>query len=244
MKLKNIHPNTKLMTAFMLIVLSFVFDARFTFLLIIPLCGIIHVTHYSLKTWWISWSFALPYIMMLTLITGFTLQSSQPLWFSFGSFSLNAEGLMHVLMRVKSIVALVFVTATIVIHTPRADILAAYPTPSWKASIAFLITSVLVNIQASQKQAKAILIAQQTRGVSTQGNLFKRMQSLWPLMMPIVIHSMMMNQQRQRTYLVRGYDIQKSQTLLHQCIKSKKEQMFEMLLVLFTGLILVFKVFL
>lgn len=244
MKLKNIHPNTKLMTAFMLIVLSFVFDARFTFLFIIPLCGLIHLTHHSLKTWWISWSFALPYMMMLTLISGFTFQSNQPLWFSFGSFSLNAEGLMYVLMRVKSIIALIFLISTIIVHTPQEDILAAYPTPSWKASIAFLITSVLVNLQTSRKQAKAIMIAQQTRGVVTQGSIINRIRSLWPLMVPLVIHNMMMNQQRQRTYLVRGYDIQKSQTLLHPCIKTKKEQMFEMLLVLLTGVILGFKVFL
>jgi energy-coupling factor transporter transmembrane protein EcfT len=244
MKLKNIHPHTKLISAFTVIVLSFLLDYRFTFLLVIPIIGIIHSSQYSFKAWLISWGFALPYLIMLLLITGFTFQSSQTAWISYESLKINQEVVLHVFGRSKSMITMIFVIPLIVIHTRKEDMLAAYQTPSWMASSAFLMTSIIVNLQVSHKQAKAIMIAQQTRGVTTKGGLVNRIKSIWPLMMPLVIHSMLMNQQRHLTYIVRGYDIHQPQTLLHQCIKTRYEKTFEITILILTGLIILFKVLL
>jgi energy-coupling factor transport system permease protein len=244
MILKKIHPHTKLITATALIVLSFVLDYRFTFLFIIPFLGTIHGLNQSFKTWLLAWVFALPYFVMLTLISGLTFQSSGPTWFSLGLFHLSEDILVHVLMRTKSIIAMIFVILSVSFHTSKEDFLASFSTPSTLGTIAYLMSNILVSLQEAKRHAKAISIAQQTRGVSTQGSLFNRLRSTLPLMMPLVIHGMMMNQQRQFAYTVRGFDVHQPKTLLHQCIKTKHEQTIEILVVVLTITIIIVQVML
>lgn len=244
MNITNIHPHTKLILAMALIVLSFVFDYRYTFLFLIPSLGFIHLLNYSVKTWLLSWGFALPYLVMLSLIIGITSTPTQSVWITIGVFSFGEEMMLNVLMRTKSIIAILFLVLSVTYHTKKEDLIASFPTPSTLGSIMFLITNIVISVQEAQRHSKAILIAQQTRGVSTTGTLVNRIKSIWPLMMPLVIHNMMMNQQRQLAYAVRGYDVHRPKTLLHQCIKTRKERSFEILTIGFTCLVLLLKVIL
>jgi energy-coupling factor transport system permease protein len=244
MIIRNIHPHTKLILAIALIVLSFVFDYRFTFLFLVPFLGFIHLLNHSFKTWLYSWGFALPYLIMLSLIVGITFIPSQPVWLTIGAFSFGEEMIFNVLMRTKSIIAILFVVLSVTYHTRKDDLIASFPTPSTLGSVVFLTTSILISLQEAQNHAKAISIAQQTRGVFTTGTLIRRIKSVWPLMMPLVIHNIMMNQQRQIAYTVRGYDVHHPKTLLHQCIKTKQERLIEVLTIGFTCLVLFMKVIL
>jgi energy-coupling factor transport system permease protein len=244
MSIKNIHPHTKLIIAFALIVLSFVLDYQFTFFFLIPSLGFIHLLNHSFKTWLISWSFALPYLVMLSLIVGLTFSPTQPVWINIGVFSFGEEMMFSVMMRTKSIIAILFVILTLTYHTRKDDLIASFPTPSSLGSMMFLTTSIMISLQEAQKHAKAISIAQETRGVYTTGTIMRRIKSVWPVMMPLVIHNMMTTQQRQLAYAVRGYDVHNPKTLLRQCIKTKQERLIEILTIGFTCLILLFKVIL
>ena len=85
-------------------------------------------------------------------------------------------------------------------------------------------------------RAKNILIAQQTRGVKTNGSLITRLRAVWPMMMPLTMSAMMDSQERQLTLYVRGFDIDAPRENIQVLKKHKLEHLFEILMI---GLVII-----
>jgi energy-coupling factor transport system permease protein len=131
-----------------------------------------------------------PFALSLFLIQGF-FTPGETVLFAIGPFALKAEGLWSAAhFTARLLVALG--GATLLTLTTRPDLLmhtlASRGLPS---QLAYVVVAALQIIPAFQARAQAILDAQRSRGLETEGRLIRRLRALLPLVAPLILGSLM-----------------------------------------------------
>lgn len=231
MFIEKIHPHTKVIFTMAMIFLSIFNDYTISFYIIIPIMLVLHIFNRSVKTFYTSLIVVIPYLFMLTLIYGLLGETTTNPWIAISNFKLNEIVLLNILNRSKSVVVMVFVLNTLFRHTSSDSMLKAYSKQTSIKTISFIFMNVKNTLSHLRLRANNILIAQQTRGINTQGFIVTRLRALWPMIMPLTMSAMMDSQERQLTLYVRGFDIESPRDNIETLKKHKLEVLFEILLV-------------
>lgn len=131
-----------------------------------------------------------PFVVSLFPIQGFFALGSTIL-FTLGPFTLKAEGLQIAsLLTARLLVGLG--AATLLMLTTRPDLLMlALVQRGLPGQIAYIVVTALQIIPGFQARAQAILDAQRSRGLETEGGLRQRSRALLPLVAPLILGSLM-----------------------------------------------------
>jgi energy-coupling factor transport system permease protein len=142
-----------------------------------------------------TWRIVLPFALSVFAIQSVFWQGGTPV-LHIGPVSVKLEGLQfaaastgRILVVVTSFLLLAFVT--------RPDgLMIALTQRGLPPSLTYIVLSTIQIIPRFQARAQTILEAQQSRGLSLQGNLLQRGRNLLPLVVPLVLGSIVDVEQR------------------------------------------------
>lgn len=206
MNFHTLHPKTKLTILLTLYGSSLIYPSWVAFTFTVPLLFLLHLTHGTLKTWFLSFLIVLSYFGMLLLINGILVTSTQEVWFQLYTFTLSPESVQATLTQTKSVVSGVFVFLTLFKHTSRRDLLSSFQS-SWVRMMIVLGFLILNTVKEALVSLKELIFIQQTRTSKISFSFLDRLKGLIPLMMSILNQQMMMSQQRQLSYALRGFQM-------------------------------------
>jgi energy-coupling factor transport system permease protein len=136
-----------------------------------------------------------PFLLSLVLIQGFFTRGPTIL-FSLGSFDYTLEGLqIALLFTARLLTGLGAATLLMMVTRPDA-LMRALVARGLPNQIAYIMVTTLQILPTFQARAQAILDAQRSRGLETEGGLATRVRALAPLVSPLIISSLMEIEER------------------------------------------------
>lgn len=160
--------------------------------LLVPLAALAHRLQAFLRTCArILW----PFVLSLVLIQGFFTPGPSVL-FRLGPFSYTLEGLgVALLFSARLLVGLGAATLLMMITRPDA-LMRALVERGLPNQIAYIVVTTLQIVPTFQARARAILDAQRSRGLETEGRMTTRLRALAPLVGPLILSSLMEIEER------------------------------------------------
>jgi energy-coupling factor transport system permease protein len=131
-----------------------------------------------------------PFAVSLYPIQGFFAEGTTIL-LTLGPFSLKAEGLW-IATRLTARLLVGLGAATLLMLTTRPDaLMQSMVQHGLPTQVSYIVVAALQIIPGFQARAQAILDAQRSRGLETEGRLTRRLRSLLPLVAPLILGSLM-----------------------------------------------------
>jgi len=136
-----------------------------------------------------------PFLLSLVLIQGFFTRGPTVL-FSLGPFHYTLEGLqVALLFTARLLTGLGGATLLMMVTRPDA-LMRSLSERGLPNQIAYIVVTALQILPTFQARAQAILDAQRSRGLETEGSLPTRLRSLAPLVAPLIMSSLMEIEER------------------------------------------------
>ncbi len=194
---RSLHPLTSLTLMLLAVVAGAALPTTVLVLgvffgLLVPLAALAHRLQAFLRTCArILW----PFVLSLVLIQGFFTPGPSIL-FRLGAFSYTLEGLgVAFLFSARLLVGLGAATLLMMITRPDA-LMRALVERGLPNQIAYIVVTTLQIVPTFQARAHAILDAQRSRGLETEGPITTRIRALAPLVAPLILSSLMEIEER------------------------------------------------
>ncbi len=160
--------------------------------LLVPLAALAHRLAAFLRTCLrVVW----PFVVSLVLIQGFFTPGPSVL-FRLGPFQYTLEGLeVALLFSARLLVGLGAATLLMMITRPD-ELMRALVERGLPNQIAYIVVTTLQIVPTFQARAHAILDAQRSRGLETEGPITTRIRALAPLVAPLILSSLMEIEER------------------------------------------------
>lgn len=205
--LHRLHPLTKLSLAGFLLVSGLLLPGLWTtyavFLgIVLPLAAWGRVLKESIGA---IGRVVLPFALSVFLIQGFLWTNGTPL-VGIGPVSLKREG---VIFAVGSAGRILMVVSSFILFalTTRPDMLMISLTQrGFPASLAYIVVATIQIVPRFQAKAAAILDAQRSRGLETEGSLLQRAHAVWPLVAPLILGSLVDVEERALALEARAFN--------------------------------------
>lgn len=146
----------------------------------------------------------LPFALSLFLIQGLLWPGGTPL-VTLGPISLKSEGLAFALASTGRILQIVSGFVLLALSTRPDQLMAALAERGAPASLSYIVLTSIQIVPHFQSKARAILDAQRSRGLETQGGLRARLRALRPLVVPLVLGSILDIEERAMALEARGF---------------------------------------
>ena len=125
--------------------------------------------------------------------------------------------------------------------TPAKDFTLSLEKLGLNSKAAFILMLTLQMIPEMQKQSMVIMDSQKSRGVETEGNIFIRSKALIPVFIPLVLSSIANTEERAITLEARGFSSENKRSRLYDIEKSKYDNPFRIVLVIFLILCVIWR---
>ena len=206
-RVQRLHPLTKLVVVVLILVSGLALPGVWAgyavlLILVLPLAIWSRVQRELLVT---TAKVTFPFAISVFLIQGFLWPGGTPL-ISLGPLSLKTEGLLFAIRSVGRIMVVVggFLWFA---YTTRPDrLMVALNQKGLPNSLVYMVVATLQIVPRFQNRAAAILDAQRSRGLETQGNLLVRSRALLPLVIPLVLSSLIDVEERAMAIEARGFN--------------------------------------
>ncbi len=104
-----------------------------------------------------------------------------------GPFALKEEGLVFAFGTLSRILVLTGAALLLLFSTHPGDLMLALTERGLPSSLAYIVVTALQSIPQLQARAGAIVEAQRSRGLETEGSLLLRLRGVLPLLGPLVV---------------------------------------------------------
>jgi energy-coupling factor transport system permease protein len=148
---------------------------------------------------------AFPFTLSVFLIQGFLWPGGTPL-FAVGPLSLKSEGLAFAIASTGRILMVVSSFLWFALTTRPDQLMATLSQRGFPSGLAYMIVATLQIVPRFQARASAILDAQRSRGLETEGSLRLRIKALLPLVVPLVLSSLIDVEERALAIETRGFN--------------------------------------
>jgi len=148
---------------------------------------------------------AFPFALSVFLIQGFLWPGGTPL-FKLGPLSMKQEGLAFAIASTGRIVMVVSSFLWFALTTRPDQLMVTLGQRGFPAGLSYMIVATLQIVPRFQARANAILDAQRSRGLETEGNLARRLKALLPLIVPLVLSSLIDVEERALAIETRGFN--------------------------------------
>jgi energy-coupling factor transport system permease protein len=182
-----------------------------------------------------------PFAVSLTIVQGLFSEGTTVL-LDLGPFNLKAEGLLSAAtLTGRLLVGLG--AATLLTLTTRPDLLMhSLVERGLPAQTAYIVVTALQIIPEFRARAQSIIDAQRSRGLETEGSMLSRLRSLFPLVAPLVLGSLMDLEERAIALEARAFTRRGHRTSLLEIPDSTIERIARWGFLLLTGAMVVVRV--
>ncbi len=187
--LHALHPLTKLVLVLAVVLVGFL--ARTPLVPVALFLGVV----LPLAVWGrlagallrVTLTIILPFILSIVLIQGFLYPGATQIVFALGPLALKQEGIVFAFGTAARILLLAGAGLLLLFSTQPADLALALEQRGMPGALAYIVVTAIQLIPQMQAKASAIVDAQRSRGLETEGNLFARTRALVPLLAPLVL---------------------------------------------------------
>lgn len=178
-----------------------------------------------------------PLAVMLFFIHGFfNPQGATPL-FSLGAFTFTREGARYAYWVASRLLTIVTATMLLLLVTHPGHLMAALMARGLPPSLAYILSSSLQIIPQMQGKARAIMEAQQARGLETEGSLLRRTRALPHLLAPLILGSLVGAEERAIALEARAFRAPGPKTIWRPPPDSEPQRWLRRVLILLTLLL-------
>ena len=150
--------------------------------------------------------------------------NTTPLFTAFG-LVIYQEGMVFALITLSKLAVVLMASLLFVFSTHPADLITAVGQTGNSPSLAYLLGSPLLLLASMRDRIECIQAAQRARGLSTDGNVFRRFSSLVPLIRPLVVGAIVEIEQRSIALEVRGFKSPSAKTSLREITDSTLQRL-------------------
>lgn len=230
--LHRLHPLTKLAAAVLMIVaiylLPWLLAPVALFGLLLVLARLSGVADRFLRT---ALRVLLPITLSLFIIQGVLFPPPGATTILIGPLALPREGLLFAFLTSTRLLAFTGVFLLLLQTTHPADLVFALTERGLPHSIGYILLVSLQIVPDMSARATAILEAQRSRGLETQGGL-RRVRALVPLVGPLVVGALIDVEERAMALESRAYTLQGPKTSLRQLIDTPRQRYLRWLMLL------------
>jgi energy-coupling factor transport system permease protein len=188
----DLNPLTKLALVFTFIIVAFSsswywLPTILFFFGLVPLSFIGKVGKVFLRT---TFRLLLPLFIFLFVMQSLFYPGGVTPLLSLWIFSVKLEGVQFAYLTGTRILVMVSSFLVLLLTTHPSTLMSDLTRRGLPGALAYIITSTLQIIPQMQGKANTIIDAQRSRGLDTEGNLFKRAGALLPLVGPLVFGSL------------------------------------------------------
>ncbi len=205
----RLHPLTKLTAALLLIMMAYLLPGLLTPLAIFGvLVALAYAAGVGGPFLWTSLKALLPFTVSLFLIQGILFPPPDATPFQIGPLTLTYEGLALAFLTATRLLALSATMLLLLRTTPPGDLVQALVERGLPRSIGYVLLAALQIAPDMSARATAILEAQRSRGLETEGTV-RRLRALPALVGPLVIGALVDTEERamaleSRAFMARG----------------------------------------
>jgi len=239
----NLHPFTKL--AYILLTGALVYAGligwQLTVLLLLVNTVILASGLLLKETCQAAYRILLPLMLFMVPIHSFLYPGNTTALFVAQGMTVYQEGFCFALLTLLKLAVVLMTSLLFVFSTHPADLITTLSIAGKSSSLAYLLGSPLLLLAGMRERAEIIKAAQQARGLHTDGNLFRRLFSLAPLILPLVTSAIIEVEQRSIALEVRGFRSTAAKTSLRIVSDSTAQRMARWLMVSCSGVIVLFR---
>lgn len=216
--LHRLNPFTKLILVMGLVLISFFNPWYWTPHLLIPLVILPLSFTGKVAREYITTALRiiLPASVFLFLMQAFFQPIGEDVIFKIGFLDMTRESLLFGLGNAMRIIVMVSSFTIFLLVTHPSELMSDLTRRGLPPQFAYVIISTLQIIPQMQAKAQTIIAAQRSRGLDTEGSLFKRVGALVPLIGPLVFGSLVEVEERTIAIEARGFTSTRKKTSLHE----------------------------
>ncbi|HSB02451.1 MAG TPA: energy-coupling factor transporter transmembrane component T [Anaerolineales bacterium] len=147
----------------------------------------------------------LPAVGFMFVMQSLFLPDGETILFSIGIFDVSLETVRIAFLTVSRIFVMISAFILLLLTTHPSELMSDLTRRGLPPQFAYVIISTLQILPQMQAKAQTIISAQRSRGLETQGNFFRRVGSLGPLVGPLVFGSLVEVEERAIAIEARGF---------------------------------------
>lgn len=152
-----------------------------------------------------------------------------------GTLVFYKEGLYFAFGIGLNVVNLLLAVCVLVLTTKPSDLVEALVRIGLSPKIGYVLSSVFQMIPQMATTMSTITDAQRSRGMETEGNLYKRIKAFFPLIGPVVMNSLIATRERAIALEVRGFNAKTKRSYLNQYQPTQVDKMIRVILLILLG---------
>src|SRR5829696_7880643 len=230
--LHRLNPLTKIILVLSIIFVSFVSPWYWTasilvFLAVIPLSLLGRVS----KEYFITvLRLIVPAAGFIFIMQALFQPVGETIIFKFWFLDVTQESLWFAFRVAMRITVMISAFTLLLMTTHPSELMSDLTRRGLPPQFAYVIISTLQILPQMQAKAQTIIAAQRSRGLETQGNFFRRVGSLGPLVGPLVFGSLVEVEERAIAIEARGFTSTRAKTSLHEIPDTKLDGMIRWIL--------------
>jgi energy-coupling factor transport system permease protein len=215
--LHRLNPLTKLTLVLGLVLISFLSPWYWTppILLVIVVFPLSFIGKVNRQFFRAFLQLILPAASFLFFMQAFFQPIGNQVIFKFWFLDITVESLMFAFRNAIRIIVMVSSFTLFLLTTHPSELMSDLTRRGLPPQFAYVIISTLQILPQMQAKAQTIIAAQRSRGLETQGNFFRRVGSLGPLVGPLVFGSLVEVEERAIAIEARGFTSTRVKTSLY-----------------------------
>jgi energy-coupling factor transport system permease protein len=184
----------------------------------------------------------LPFVVSIVLIQGFFYPGATHVLVSFGPLALKEEGLIFAYGTAGRILLLAGAALTFAFSTHPADLMLALVERGMPGALAYIVVAAIQLLPQMQAKAVAIMDAQRSRGMETEGFILVRLRALIPLVAPLVLGALVDVDERAMALEARAFSSPQPKTSFRALRDTRGQSVARRLLLLGAVLVAVLEI--
>lgn len=176
----------------------------------------------------------LPFALSLALVQGLFYPGPAHLLFSFGPLVLKREGLIFAYGTASRILLLAGAGLLLLFSTPPSDLMQSLTERGMPHALAYIVVTAIQLLPQMRAKAAAIVDAQRSRGLETEGSILNRIRAVVPLLGPLVLGALADVDERAMALEARAFSLPRAKTSFKELRDTQRQAIVRWAMVLGT----------
>ncbi len=165
----------------------------------------------------------LPFIISVAVVQGLFYPGASRVLVALGPLSLKEEGVLFALGTAARILLLAGASLLLLFSTHPADLALALQERGMPSPLTYIVVTAIQLIPQMQTKAAAILDAQRSRGLETEGRVWTRARALMPLLAPLVFGALADVDERAMALEARAFSAPRDKTGFKELCDTRRQ---------------------
>lgn len=230
--LNKIDPFSKLLYVLVTIIIPIIIGIKDIKIVFIITSLMLLITNKVIKKIIPLLSFAVIIILTAVIIQGMFRAGNITVAFRLGPMVFYKEGLIFAYQIALNVLNLLLAFAVFIFTTKPTDLVNSLVKAGLSPRFGYILSSVFQIIPQMSETMSKISDAQRSRGMETEGNLRTRVKAFFSLISPVVMSSLITTRERAIALEVRGFTSTEPKVFLYEPMKTKRDILIKIVLLL------------